>query len=64
MIHCFNWYFLRTLQKIGISIMNRNLSKGRTGKTGRKPSVKTGAKQERPQRGGRRTAEGKKSDST
>jgi 23S rRNA pseudouridine2605 synthase len=42
------------------TIMNRNLSKSRTGKTGRKPSVKTGAKQERPQRGGRRPAEGKK----
>jgi 23S rRNA pseudouridine2605 synthase len=40
--------------------MNRNFSKGRTGKASRKPSVRTGAKQERPQRGGRRPAEGKK----
>ena len=40
--------------------MNRNFSKGRTGKTGRKPAIKTGGKQERPQRGGRRPAEGKK----
>lgn len=40
--------------------MNRNFSKGNTGKSGRKPASKPGAKQERPQRGGRRPVEGKK----
>lgn len=40
--------------------MNRNFSKGNTGKSGRKPASKPGAKQERPQNGGRRPAEGKK----
>jgi 23S rRNA pseudouridine2605 synthase len=40
--------------------MDRNFSKGRTSNSGRKSGSKTGAKQERPQRGGRRSAEGKK----
>ena len=40
--------------------MNRNFSKGRTGNSGRKTGNKPGAKQERPQRGSRRPAEGKK----
>lgn len=40
--------------------MNRNFSKGNTGRSGRKPGAPTGTKQERPQRGGRRPAEGKK----
>jgi 23S rRNA pseudouridine2605 synthase len=52
-------FFANFAENWGI-IMNRNFSKGRTGKTGRKPSVKTGTKQERPQRGGRSTARGKK----
>lgn len=40
--------------------MNRNFSKGRTGNSGRKTGNKPGAKQDRPQRGGRRPVEGKK----
>jgi 23S rRNA pseudouridine2605 synthase len=40
-------------------VMNRNFSKGRTGNSGRKTGT-PGGKQERPQRGGRRPAEGNK----
>jgi 23S rRNA pseudouridine2605 synthase len=40
--------------------MNRNFSKGRAGNSGRKTGNKSGVKQERPQRGSRRSAESKK----